>query len=305
MIAPYNPHAHAARIDARHGDGNTWMDGDYRTAGTIGAAMRPLTDEQLRKCAPSIFAEAAHSRTSQRYSFLPTSAILLGMAEEGWVPTLAQEQKVRDESREGFQRHMIRFTHRDDLQKRSMERPEIVLINAHDRSSAYHLHAGIFRAYCLNGLVVCDATFEQQSITHMDFEPAKVIEASVRISRSVPALMDGIAEMKAVQLSQPERVAFAQAACLARWEDLDKAPVRPDRLLVPKRSEDAAPTLWNTLNTVQERLIKGGDRDGAKRRKDGAKMGKVRAVNGIDGDVSLNKALWTLAEEMKRLKAQA
>lgn len=293
---------HAARIDSRHSGGAVWQDGNYRTAGAIGRATDTLSRDQLRHAAPSIFAEAAHSRTSDRYSFLPTASILDGMEAEGWLPTLVQEQKVRDEGREGFQKHMIRFAHRNDLQRGSAERPEIVLINAHDRSSAYHLHAGIFRAYCLNGLVVCDATFAQQSITHMGFEPAKVIEASVEILRDVPRLMDGIADMRAIQLSEPERLAFAHAAAIARWEEIEKAPVRPDRLLIAQRSEDQAPTLWNTLNVVQERLIKGGQKDYAKRRPDGKRMPKSRAVNGIDGNVGLNKALWTLAEEMKRLK---
>jgi hypothetical protein len=138
----------AASIDSRM-SGRIWQDGKYRTLGNIGHGTQALSRDQLRQCAPSIFADAAHSRTSQRYSFLPTASILDGMEAEGWVPTLVQEQNVRDESREGFQKHMIRFAHRDDLQLASTDRPEIVLINAHDRSSAYQLHCGIFRTYCL------------------------------------------------------------------------------------------------------------------------------------------------------------
>ncbi len=301
----YNDHNqqnnHAAAIDTRH-QGRVWQDGKFRTLGNIGRGFTALTVEQIRQCAPSVFAEGAHSRTSARYSFLPTASILDGMAGEGWVPTLVQEQSVRDEGRAGFQKHMIRFAHRDDLQMQRVDRPEIVLINAHDRSSAYHLHAGIFRTYCLNGLVVCDATFAKRSITHLNFEPSRVIEASVEIVRDVPRLMDNIGEMKAITLSQPEQAAFAKAACLARWEEEDKVPVRPDRLLIPCRAEDAAPSLWNTLNVVQERMMKGGTKDYGKRNAAGRRMPRVREVKGIDGNVGLNKALWTLAEEMKRLK---
>lgn len=294
---------HAARIDARHANGGVWMDGKFRTLGAIGTGSRVLTREEMRRCAPSIFAEAAHSRTSNRYSFLPTSSILDGMEAEGWVPTAIQEQKVRDEGREGFQKHMIRFAHRDDLQKNSAERPEIVLINAHDRSSSYHLHCGIFRSYCLNGLVVCDATFEKRSITHMGFEPSKVIEATVEIVRDVPALMDGIAQMRGLRLTDGEQKVFAEAAAIARWEDLEKAPVRADKLLSLRRNEDAGGNLWNVLNVVQENLIKGGQRDFGKRKANGERMPKSRPVKGIDGNVGLNKALWHLAEQMKAMKA--
>jgi hypothetical protein len=31
-------------------------------------------------------------------------------------------------------------------------------------------------------------------------------------------------------------------------------------VIAPRRREDDEPTLWNTLNTVQERLVNGGDR---------------------------------------------
>jgi hypothetical protein len=292
----------ASAIDARH-TGSIWQDGKYRTLGSIGHGTQSLSRAQLMQCAPSIFADAAHSRTSQRYSFLPTASILDGMEAEGWVPTLVQEQNVRDESREGFQKHMIRFAHRDDLQKASTDRPEIVLINAHDRSSAYQLHCGIFRTYCMNGLVVCDATFAKRSIIHTGFDPSKVIEASVEIVREIPQLMDGISHMKALNLSDSERQIFAEAATLARWEDIQAAPIRADKLLTIKRTEDAAPTLWNTFNTVQENIIKGGQKDYSKRKANGERMPRVRPVKGIDGNLSLNKALWHLAEQMKALKA--
>jgi len=294
---------HANRIDARR-SGQVWQDGQYRTIGSIGRGSRALQRDEIRACAPSIFAEAAHTRTSDRYSFLPTSSILDGMEAEGWVPTLVQEHSVRDETRAGFQKHMIRFARLNELTMEG-DRAEIVLINAHDRSSAYHMHAGIFRTYCMNGLVVCDGTFEKRSITHMGFEPAKVIEASVEIVREVPRLMDGIAEMKQIQLTEDERNAFAKAAIVVRWDDAAKAPVRYDKLLIPQRTQDATPTLWNTLNVVQERIIKGGQRDYSKRTPAGKRMGKSRAVKGIDGNIGINKALWTLAEEMKRLKTVA
>jgi hypothetical protein len=90
---------------------------------------------------------------------------------------------------------------------------------------------------------------------------------------------------------------------LARWEDLAAAPVRANKLLTLKRSEDAKPTLWNTFNTVQENLIKGGQKDFGKRKADGSRMPRTRAVKGIDGNIGLNKALWHLAEQMKALKA--
>jgi hypothetical protein len=109
--------------------------------------------------------------------------------------------------------------------------------------------------------------------------------------------------MKRIELAPAEREAFAKAAVIARWDDEAKAPVRPAKLLEAKRQEDTAPTLWNTLNVVQEHLMIGGQKDWQKRNADGKRMPKSRAVKGIDQNVGLNKALWTLAEEMRKLKS--
>jgi Domain of unknown function (DUF932) len=115
-----------------------------------------ISDEELRCSAPSIFASQPIEGVSNRYSFLPTSSILKGMRENGWVPVRAEQQSVRTEARRGFQKHLIRFArieHLDSWQKNQV-RPEVVLLNSHDKSSAYQLHCGLFRLVCSNGLVV-------------------------------------------------------------------------------------------------------------------------------------------------------
>ena len=71
------------------------------------------------------------------------------------------------------------------------ESPELVLVNTHDRSSAYHLHAGIFCFVCSNGMILADSVFARISITHLNFEPTKVIEASFEVVCEMPAIRDG------------------------------------------------------------------------------------------------------------------
>lgn len=278
----------------------------YRTigAGYRGGAIA-LDREYLRSQIPAAFADGAHSRTSSRYSFLPTSSILDGMASEGWEPVAAQEQLVRDETRKGFQKHMIRFAHRNDLGKMVGERAEIVVVNSHDRSSAYQIHAGVFRFVCCNGLVLCDESFSRVSITHMGFSPDKVVEASVRLAGNIPALMDAIQEMKTINLTQGERGIFAEAATIARFGSVEDAPIRPEKLLLPRRSVDGGADIWTTYNTVQENAVQGGQRDFAKRRPDNTRMPKTRAVKGLDSNIGLNKALHHLATRMVELKKAA
>ena len=123
--------------------------------------------------------------------------------------------------------------------------------------------------------------------------------------RTLGSIGHGTQALSRAQLMQCAPSIFADAATLARWEDIQAAPIRADKLLTIKRTEDAAPTLWNTFNTVQENIIKGGQKDYSKRKANGERMPRVRPVKGIDGNLSLNKALWHLAEQMKALKANA
>ena len=260
-----------------------------------------ISDEELRRVVPSIFASQPIEGVSDRYSFLPTSSILQGMRENGWVPVRAEEQSVRTEARRGFQKHLIRFARTEHLQtwEKNQVRPEVVLLNSHDKSSAYQLHCGLFRLVCLNGMVVADATFERISIKHSGFNPDSVIEASFKVLGAVPDIMNKMQLFQDRILTDAERLALATGAATYRWEGLAKAPINPSMLLNPRRYGDEAKDLWTTFNTVQENIIRGGQRDYSRRRQDGRRMPKSRAINGIDEDMKLNKALWQMAEVLR------
>ena len=266
-----------------------------------------ISDEQLNALAPSVFASQPIAGVSDRYSFLPTSSILNGMRENGWVPVRAEQQSVRTEARRGFQKHLIRFARAEHLATwdKNQVRPEVVLLNSHDKSSAYQLHCGLFRLVCLNGMVVSDGTFARISIKHSGFNPDSVIEASFDVLEAVPRIMDKVKLFQDRILTDAERLALATGAATYRWEDPNKAPVNPSMLLNPRRYGDGAKDLWTTLNTVQENITRGGQRDYSRRRPDGSRMPKSRAIKGIDEDMKLNKALWQMAEVLRNGGLQA
>jgi Domain of unknown function (DUF932) len=113
--------------------------------------------------------------------------------------------------------------------------------------------------------------------------------------------------LKAKLLTGPQRKAFGEAALAAKYynpeTDKVEAPITPAQVVNARRYEDAQTDLWTTFNTVQENMIRGGlygvttGADGRRRRT------TTRAVNGIDGNVKLNRALWTLASKMAELTA--
>jgi len=46
----------------------------------------PLSDDQIRRVAPSIFADAPHESRSERYSYIPTATVLTELRKEGFQP---------------------------------------------------------------------------------------------------------------------------------------------------------------------------------------------------------------------------
>lgn len=237
------------------------------------------------------------------YSFLPTSSVLDGMKEHGWLPVRATEQRVRNLGRAGFQKHMIRFAREEnleDLTESNATRPEIVLVNSQDRTAACQLHCGIFRVVCMNGLIVADSTFERIRIRHLDFNPDSVIQGSFAIMKAVPEIMNRVQLFQDRVLTEDERLSLATGAAAYRWETPDKAPVNPAMLLKPRRSSDDAKNLWVTMNAIQENIIKGGQRDYSRMDGNGHRMNSTRPIKGIDEDIKLNKALWHMAEVLRK-----
>jgi hypothetical protein len=257
-----------------------------------------LNHQDLRLLAPSIVAQAPHERVSDRYNFLDTMEVVRGLESEGYFPVAASESRVRDHSRRGFQRHMVRFQHGDHIRAGRRETPEILLINGHDASTSFRIEGGLFRLVCSNGLVIKDASFGSIRVNHLA-DAGEVIDAALE----VPSLMGGIADnidaMRGHALTFPERSEFAAEAVKLRWPE--GAPIDPERMLQPRRGSDAGGSLWTVYNVVQENLVKGGARyvtgggivDGEYKPR---RRRSVATVRGIDQDVRINQGLWTLAQ---------
>jgi len=54
----------------------------------------PLSDDQIRRVAPSIFADAPHESRSERYSYIPTAAVLTELRKEGFQPFMVTQRII-------------------------------------------------------------------------------------------------------------------------------------------------------------------------------------------------------------------
>ncbi|HSH28980.1 MAG TPA: DUF932 domain-containing protein [Thiohalobacter sp.] len=261
-----------------------------------------LTEAQLMKAAPSIFATAPHHRVSDRYGFVPTIEVIRAFQQEGWFPVRAQQSRVRDLSRREHTRHMVRMRRvGDQVIQVGDALAELVLTNSHDASSAYQLDIGLFRLACLNGMVTSMGEGSSLRVRHGKNVVGDIIEGSYQLLDTVPRIAASVDRFREIELDRHEQGLFAESALEARYgEDwARKSPVEPFQLIRARRSEDARDDLWSTYNRVQENLVRGGLRG---RAQSGRRV-RTRPIGSVVEDVRLNRALWRLTERFAELKA--
>lgn len=257
----------------------------------------PLSDDQIRAVAPSIFAQAPHGSRSERYSYIPTATVLHELRGEGFQPFMVCQTRVRQEGRRDFTKHMIRLRHASQINGR--EANEIILLNSHDGTSSYQMLAGMFRFVCQNGLV-CGDTVADVRVPHKGDVAGQVIKGAYEVLNGFGQAQQSRESMQAITLDAGESEVFARAALTLKYDDPAKpAPITETQILMPRRTDDDRRDLWSVFNRTQENLIKGGLRARAAN----GRRQSTRPVQGIDQNLRLNRALWLLADGMRKLKA--
>ena len=260
-----------------------------------------LSNDQLRTVAPSIFATTPWDRVSTNYRFVPTSEVLGMMQDQGFYPVQAKQSRTRIEGKAPFTKHLIRLRHSEHIgQALAEEVPELVLINSHDRSSAYKLFAGVFRLVCENGMIIASEDYGSFSLRHSGSRDLRqqIIETTGEVLSITAQAFENVTEWKAIELTRPQQVAFATAAA----ELKPNVAIRAAHLLTARREADYTDgegnrDLWRTTNVLQESLMRGGLTGTAAT----GRRVKTKAVKSVTGDLAINRGLWRLAEEMAKL----
>lgn len=262
------------------------------------SGREPLDNDALFRHVPSIFAREAHDSRSARYVYVPTIDIVEGLRREGWFPFFAVQASPRDGTRHGHAKHMLRLRRDEGIGK--PEAAEVIIVNSHDGTSAYQMFAGMLRFVCTNSMIAGDR-FEEVRVPHKGNIQNDIIEGVYTVAEDFPRMIDASESMKELRLSGDEQRVLAEASLVARYGE-DESPLTPEQIITPRRHADTGSSVWTTFNVIQEHLTKGG-LQGRKRNAEGRMTRRMsRAINGIDQNVTLNRALWTLAEGMKRLK---
>jgi hypothetical protein len=257
---------------------------------------RPLTSDEIHAVAPSIFALDKHDSRSERYTYIATGDVLTALQKEGFEPFMVCQGRARTEGRREHMKHMVRLRHASQID--SEEANEIILVNSHDGTSSYQMLGGLFRFACANGMIRGDQIADLR-IPHKGDVLHRVIEGAYTVLDQFDEIAENVGSMKACILSDGAQDAFAKAALALRYDENEHKPIGSEQLLRPRRRADFGSDLWTTFNRVQENILRGG----LSGRNANGKRTSTRAVGAIDQNLKLNRGLWVLADEMRKLVA--
>ena len=259
------------------------------------AFERECSEGDLRSSIPAAFATGAAPTTGSRFVFINTAELIAALRDEGFRPTEVLQSRSR-RSNAGYARHMLRFRHIRDSVTLVDAIPELILINAHDGTSAYQLRSGLYRPICTNGMMTELGDFGLIRIPHRGDIVTNVVEGARHISHGFADLGRVVEQMARRELTRAEQLRFAENAALIRYCNGRAAPYPAETLLKPRRPDDVGPDLWHVYNVVHEHLMTGGD---AGRTASGRNI-TSRRINEIRENVRINTTLWQLAMEMIR-----
>jgi len=263
---------------------------------------KALSNDEIIQRAPSVLTrEGMPEKTHSAYVNVSTMDVIEVMRNQGWIPTLAGQQKVRVGERSGYQKHIVKLSNPNLVI--GPDHLQAIITNSHDGGSAYKFDLGIYRFVCSNGMIVGN-TFESINIRHIAISTDEVLQASQSMLDFAPQVANQIESMKSTRMTSPMNRAFARASMLLVYgEDGDggRWPFDPGELLRIRHEEDRKDhSLWTSYNAVQENIMKGG----IEYKTEKGRAMKTRPVKAIDRHVNLNKALHSLATEMAELAAK-
>lgn len=284
--------------------------------------IRPMSNETILKQAPAVFAERPHSSTSygkdsqNSYLFLPTIKLVDGLRSNGWEVVSASQQGNSASSVESkmTNKHALFFARQDMLGtafNAGDVMPLIKLENSHNGLSSFNLSTGFFRKACANGLTVPESIYAAPKVKHTVNLASEVIDATYKVLKDFPQLMEMQKALSGLQLTNEERLLLGDVAADIFFDRLERdnmqgyaSKTRNERylienqLLASRRYEDRKTDLWTVSNVIQENLIRGN----VQVLNSSLSITSKRKVTSIDRDNDIHDKLFKITQHFAKEK---
>ncbi len=278
--------------------------------------LQSLSDDQIFKAAPAVFAERANESTSDKYLFIPTINLVNSMRKNGWQVVSASQTMNRASTLENkmSNKHALFFAREEMLGDSFLQGDTMPLIkveNSHNGLSSFGLSTGFFRKACANGLTVPESIYSAPKVKHTINLANDVVEATYKVLTDFPMLMDMKERLGSIVLTNEEKMLLGDVASEVFFENDEIKKLqevsnrtRDDRYLLssqlikPVRYDDRKNDLWTVSNVIQERLIKGMVQTVNNQNRFNFK----RKVTSIDRDRDIHEKLFKITQHFAKEK---
>lgn len=232
-------------------------------------------------------------KVSESYKVITTNQVIERFTSKGYQVTSMQSARVRSADADGFQKHLIRVSHPDFATALQDARPEIVIVNSYNGSTALSMFLGAYRFVCANGLMV-GTGFGGASIRHVGNVNDRIDAGIIDLIAQLPKMILNIETMQSSRPSEAAKNEFVkQATKLVIPDDAQTLTEQTFQNYVGRHA-DLAPNAYNVFNVVQERAL----RHGLFYVSEKGKLARTRSIKSVTRQVSVNRDLWDLANNI-------
>jgi hypothetical protein len=202
----------------------------------------------------------AHESRSKKYNVIQTENVIEEFEKLGFSSTLvAQENSTK--KYKGYGTHLLKFTHDalsfgDPILDAEMK-PVLYFKNSHHGRTRAVFDLGLFRMYCLNGIVL-GSSIKSMSLRHMGISKNDISTVIDEMREAFKyQVKDLVLELKETQLGRTQQLAYAQMAFNERVRsnsNIIEGSGNFTELLRTHRSEDDGNSAWVVFNKIQENL---------------------------------------------------
>ena len=286
------------------------------------ASASELPLSAIHSKASAAFTQLPIEGVSKNYGHLRTIDLLPVLKDYGYLPVQAAQTTARKKNKIGHQTHLLAFAHEKDLLQPTDGRPEIVIYNSSDRSSALKCFAGYFRGICSNGLVAGDGF---QSRVYHNIKNIMSFEDQLRdMVARLPEMLGLVDKMKGTLIDGQTGLEIAEQGACLRWDsweieesrawrekksidqiELARGSYYTDKtisdLLSSKRPGERSlaketASLWHVFNRVQEGLIRGKAQiQSVSNLRPSGTTRKCTGLTSVPKSVKVNREFWDVA----------
>ena len=291
---------------------------------TISITEKDVATELLTGSAPAALSQSAAPTVSNKYGFINSSKAVDILADYGFFPVHASQQRSHKKENIGYAAHLIRFESlaADDGGHTDLDidgtKPQIILLNSHNKRTSLGLGQGFFRYACSNNLVFAsNGVFSR--LRHNQATVAAYEDIVKDKVKSLPSTMETIRKMVETPIDAATAKQFATQACSLRgwdnWETVQHrrktdagrnqsyfTPYTIASMIKPRRQADLGQNLYTIFNMVQENFCNGLKTghvpivSTSKKFPEG-RVRSARAITAIQGNTKLNAGLFELANK--------